>query len=211
MPFPSRPLAWVAPPLCGLTAAYLRASISHEEDSHVEADVEDVTVLDDIRLSLEPLSAGPRSRRVASRLDEIVPAHNLAADEAARNVGVDRLRRVEGGLATPERPGPCLLLARGEERDQVERLREPAYDLSERGLASAAELRRLRQLELSQLSLELEVDAGCGCKSRRQSRRLAAEDRAAFGGARTVDEFEQRLRRQRLELGGQLALPLRPR
>src|SRR3954453_21733867 len=110
MPFPSRPLALVAPPLCGLTAAYLTASISHEECSDVEADVEDVTVLDDIRLSLEPLSAGPRSLRVVSRRDEIVPAHHLAADEAARDIGVDRLSRVERGLATPERPGPCLLL-----------------------------------------------------------------------------------------------------
>src|SRR2546421_5892387 len=42
---------------------------------------------------------------------------------------------------------------------------------------------------------------------RSRSRRLAAEDRLAFSGARSVDELEQRLRSERLELRRQLALP----
>src|SRR5213078_2993706 len=103
MPFPSRPLAWVVPPLCGLTVAYLRASISHQEGSDVEADVEDVAVLDDVGLALEPLSAGPRGFRGPPRRYEVVPAHHLAADEAAGDVGMDRLRGVERSLAAPER------------------------------------------------------------------------------------------------------------
>src|SRR5205823_6807200 len=177
MPFPSRPLARVVPPLCGLAVAYLRASISHRPSSDVEADVEDVAVVDDVGLALETLLARPRGFRVAARRYEVVPAHHLAADEAAGDVGMDRLRGVERSLAAPERPGPCLLLACGEEGDQVERLSKPAYDLAERGLTAAAELRGLLGRELAQLGLQLEIDS-----------------------AATVYELELRLRRQRLEL-----------
>src|SRR5205085_11579072 len=136
----------------------------------VEAHVEDVAVLDDIRLALELLLACPGSLRVTTAGDEVVPANDLAADEAARDVRVDGLCGVERGLAAPERPGPCLLLACGEERDQVERLREPAHDLAERRLAAAPELRRLLRRELRELRLELEIDP-----------------------VGTVDELEQRL------------------
>src|SRR3954470_18129979 len=48
--------------------------------------------------------------------DEHVPADHLTADEAARDVGVDRLGRIERRLPLAERPRPRLLLARGEER-----------------------------------------------------------------------------------------------
>src|SRR6478672_7939709 len=109
---------------------------------NVEADVEDVAVLDDVRLPLQALLSRPRGLRVPACLDEVVPPHDLATDEAACDVGVDRLRGVERALAAPQRPRPRLLLARGEERDQVERLREPAHDLAQRRLASAAALRR---------------------------------------------------------------------
>src|SRR5207253_9045187 len=106
----------------------------------VEADVEDVAVLDDVGLALEPLLAGPGRLRVTTCSHEIVPAHHLAADEAARDVRVDRLGGVERRLALPQRPRPRLLLAGSEERDQVERLGEPAHDLAERGVAAAPEL-----------------------------------------------------------------------
>ena len=65
----------------------------------VEADGEHVTVLHLVGLALEPLQAAPRRLRVALARDEVVPAHHLAADEAARNVGVDRRRGLECGLA----------------------------------------------------------------------------------------------------------------
>ena len=78
-----------------------------------------------------------------AELDEVVPVDHLAADEAARDVGVDRARGVERGLAVAQRPRPRVLLAGGEERDQVERLREAAGDVLERRLAAVAERRRL--------------------------------------------------------------------
>ena len=69
-----------------------------------------------------------------------------------------------------------------EERDQVERVAQPARDLVERRLAAVAERRRLLVGQLGELGLELEVDP-----------------------AGAVDDRDQRLRRQRLELGRQLA------
>src|SRR5579859_1931468 len=121
--------------------------------------------------------------------DEIVPAHDLAADEAARDVGVDRLRRIDRRLTAPERPRPRLLLAGGEERDQVERLSQPAHDFAESRLAGAAKLGGLVWREVCELRLEVKVDAAVA----------------------PVDDLEQRLRRQGIELGRQLALPLRER
>ena len=55
----------------------------------VEADVEDVPVLDDVGLALEPLETASRGLRMRAALDEVVPADHLAADEAACDVGVD--------------------------------------------------------------------------------------------------------------------------
>ena len=70
--------------------------------------------------------AAARDLGVGAGLDEVLPVDDLAADEAAGDVGVDRGGRVERGLAAAERPGARLLLARGEERDQVELVAEPA-------------------------------------------------------------------------------------
>src|SRR5262249_37075714 len=99
---------------------------------NVEADVQDIAVADDVRLALERLHPAACSLGVRARVDEVAPADHLAADEPARDVGVDRPGGVERGLPVAERPGARLLLARGEERDQVERVAEPADDLLER-------------------------------------------------------------------------------
>ena len=58
----------------------------------VEADVQDVAVADDVGLSLEPLLALLRDLGVRAELDEVVPVDDLAADEPARDVRVDRAR-----------------------------------------------------------------------------------------------------------------------
>ena len=82
-----------------------------------------------------------------------------------------------------ERPRPRLLLARGEERDQVERVAQAADHLVERRRAPLlAELRRVGVRHLRELRLQLQVDP-----------------------VRPVLDREQRLRRQGLELLRQLA------
>src|SRR5215217_706691 len=100
--------------------------------SDVEADVEDVAVLDDVVLRLEPLQPLPRGLGVRPGADEVVPADHLAADEAARNIRMNRARRLDRGRAAPQRPRPRLLLAGGEELDLVERVLQAPDDLLER-------------------------------------------------------------------------------
>src|SRR5580765_5614892 len=150
--------------------------------SDVEADVQDVAVLDDIGLAFESLLAVARGVGVRAGGDEVVPADHLATDEAPRNVGVDRARRVERRAAAAERPRARLLLARGEERHEIERLEEPPRDLADRRGATVAERRGLLLRKLRKLGLELSVDA-----------------------SGPVLDREQRLRRKRLELRRQLA------
>src|SRR5436853_6060794 len=97
---------------------------------------------------------------------------------------MDRRGRLERGPAAPQGPRARLLVAGGEEADQVERLEQPPHDLVQSGRAFAERGRLLRR-QLAKLGLELQVDPT---------------------GA--VLEREERLRRQRLELLRQLALPL---
>ena len=123
---------------------------------------------------------------VRTELDQVVPVDDLAADEAARDVRVDRTGRVERGLTVAQRPGTRVLFTRCEEGDQVEGLRKAAGDLVERRLAAVAKGLGLVVRELRELRLEFQVDPG-----------------------RAVDDREQRLRGQRLELTRQLAVVVR--
>ena len=103
----------------------------------VEADVHDVAVLDDVGLPLEPLEPPPRGLRMRAALEEIVPVDDLGADEAARDVRVDRLGGLERGLAVPERPRARLRVADREERDEPERVLETNDDVVEGGRSRA--------------------------------------------------------------------------
>ena len=111
----------------------------------VEADVQHVAVLDDVGLPLEALPPVLCDLGMRAELDEVAPVDDLAADEAARDVGVDRTGRVERRLAVPQRPGARVLLAGREERDQVERACQPARDLVERRVAAVAVTRPPRR------------------------------------------------------------------
>ena len=82
----------------------------------------------------------------------LVPADHLGADEAALDVGVDHARGVPDAQATLEVPGlRGLVLAGGEERDQVEQRERPADDRFEPRLRQAelvSHRRRLGRREL---------------------------------------------------------------
>src|SRR5215216_2512076 len=154
----------------------------------VKSHVQDVAILYLIRLAFEALDAAASGLGAGAGLDEVPPADHLAADEATRDVGVDRGRSVERGRAPLQRPRARLLLPRGVEDDEPERLGELTDDLLEGGAGSVAELRRLLIGELAELGLEREV-----------------------GPAGTVDDRDQRLRGQRLELPRQLFAPIAQR
>ena len=97
-----------------------------------EANVEDVAVLDDVGLPLEPLEALPGGLGVRAGGDEVVPADHLGADEAVGDVRVDRLGGLDRGAAPAQRPGTGFLVTRREEADEVERGEEPLHDLIQR-------------------------------------------------------------------------------
>src|SRR6476646_5231062 len=151
----------------------------------VEADVEHVAVFDDVGLALETLPAALHDLGTGARLDQITPADHLATDEPARDVRMDRRRRIERGLAATQRPGARLVLGSREERDQIDGLEEAPRDLADRSRRAFPERSGPDFRQLGQLGLELGVQA-----------------------AGTVANLDQRLRRQRLEPRRQLPGPL---
>ena len=120
--------------------------------------------------------------------DEVGPADHLAADEAPGHVRMDRGGRVQGGLAVPERPGTGLRVGGSEEGDEVELDGEPPDDVVECRRAAVPELRSLLGRQIAKLGLEREIDA-----------------------VRAVHDRKERLRRQGLELTGQLVRPVAQR
>src|SRR6266480_5314866 len=135
----------------------------------VEADVQHVAVLDHVVLPLEALLAPPHHLRSRTRLDEVVPADHLAADEPARDIGVDRRRGVERGLPAAQRPRARLVLGGGEERDQIDRLEQAACDLADGPGRTLPEGRGFLLRQLRELGLELRIEAA---RADRKSTRL---------------------------------------
>src|SRR5438105_468230 len=88
---------------------------------HVEAEFDDVAVAHDVVLALDADLADCAGRGQRTGRDQVVVGDDLGLDEAALEVGVDDPRRLRGGRAGPDRPGPGFLGARGQEGLQAER------------------------------------------------------------------------------------------
>src|SRR5437762_6727403 len=88
--------------------------------SAIEADGEAVAVLNHIVPSLQSLPAPLPRTLLASRLEQLVPWHDLGANESLGEVAVDLSGRVDRALSFRQRPGAHFVLAHGEERDQAE-------------------------------------------------------------------------------------------
>src|SRR5205814_8835634 len=104
---------------------------------HSEPEVDDVTVLDDVVLALEPQLPRLAAPRLAPEAHELVVGDHLGADEAALDVAVDLARRLEGRRAAADRPGAALVLAGGEEAHQVEERVAGADEAGARALGEA--------------------------------------------------------------------------
>ncbi len=117
---------------------------------------------------------------MTAALDEVLERDHLAANEAARDVRVDRRRRLERGLTAAQSPGARLLVAPREERQQAGFVEE-RRDCSLECRLALAEGRSLVGAELGELAFQLEIET-----------------------ALAVDDAEQRLGRKRLELGRDL-------
>ena len=67
--------------------------------------MDDVAVLDDVVLALEPQLPRLAAPGLAPEPHEVLVGDHLGADEAALDVAVDLARRLEGGRAAADRPG----------------------------------------------------------------------------------------------------------
>src|SRR5581483_4867602 len=111
--------------------------------SDVEADLQDVAVGHLVLLALDPELALLLGPVPGADRQQLVPPDDLGPDEAPLQVGVDdagALRRLGPG---PERPGPALLVARGEERAPAEEVVGGVGHPGDHALAEAEPLQQL--------------------------------------------------------------------
>src|ERR1017187_744229 len=86
----------------------------------IEAEVDDVAVLDDVVPPLQPLATLLADGEIRPGRDQLLGPDHLSADEATGKVGVDDAGGLQGGAAALQRPGAHLLLPGREEGEQVE-------------------------------------------------------------------------------------------
>ena len=133
------------------------------EGLDVEAELDDVAVVDDVVLALEADLAELLGLRPAADVEQLVPADHLGADEAALEVGVDAPGALRRRRAVAERPRPRLLVAGREERAQAEQVVGAAHHAEQRALAEAEAFEHLGPLgrvgDRRRLGLELHAHA----------------------------------------------------
>jgi hypothetical protein len=103
-------------------------------DSDVEAEVDDIPVGDHVLLALGTKPTGVAGSGFRAKAIKVVVGDDLCTDEAAFEVGVDRAGRSRCRGTGGNGPGPCLLGAGREERQQPEQ----AIGLVDQALQAAA-------------------------------------------------------------------------
>src|SRR5947208_16535080 len=114
-----------------------RCSQRARRSSDREPEVDDVAVPHDVLLALEAQLPRLAALRLAPVADELVERHHLGADEAALDVAVDLAGGLERRRAAADRPGAALVLARGEEADEVEQVVARADEAVARALGES--------------------------------------------------------------------------
>src|ERR1700687_5860814 len=126
-----------------------------------EAEVDDVAVLHDVLLALEPDFAVIAADGHRAPADQRVVADDLSTDESPRDVGVDFAGREMRCGAPRDRPGAALILPDGEERNIAEQVVAGADDAIEAGLGQTEILEKrggVGAVELGNLELDLRTD-----------------------------------------------------
>src|SRR5690348_8352770 len=99
--------------------------------SDIEAEVEDVAVLDRVILAFEAELAGIACPCFAAEYHIVVIGDGLGADEALFEVGMNHAGGFGRPGLAPHGPGPRLLRPHGEERDEVEQRITRTHDSRE--------------------------------------------------------------------------------
>src|SRR4051812_42350825 len=80
-----------------------------ESQLHVKSEFDDVAILDDVFLPLDPQFAGFACFGKGSQLDQIVEMNRLGGDKSALEIGVDNARGGGRLIARADRPGARLV------------------------------------------------------------------------------------------------------
>src|SRR5712691_1576369 len=97
----------------------------------IEEDMKDVPVGDEVGLAFLADPAAFLGGGFAARFQELIPADDFGADEAARQVRVDGAGGILGVGALTNGPGAAFVFASGEERDQLSQAVRQRRDLTQ--------------------------------------------------------------------------------
>src|SRR5918994_6029072 len=126
--------------------------------SHVEEEVDDITIGDHVELTLAAKRAGFSRFNQATGLEQVGVAHHFSANEASLNVRVDFTSGLDGGRAPSDRPGTALIRSHGEKRHEAKQIERAADNAAQSGFGNA-EIRHerlgVRLVELADLHLDL--------------------------------------------------------
>src|SRR5215831_16735238 len=190
------------------------SSLSEALFLHVEAEIHDIAVLDDVIGTLEAHSARIFGTLLAAISGEIVIGDRLGPDKPLLEIGMDStggLRRLGSSL---DRPGMCFLWSHSEEGDEVKELVTGPDDTGETGRVEPESCQKFSFLIGIGKLRELCFDR------RRYHHRAGAALRGVLanaaavgvprGGTRLVDigDIEDRLGAQELQCR-KLSFPLR--
>src|SRR6185312_8736266 len=134
-----------------------------KERLHVEEDVDDVAVLDDVLLAFGAEEAALLGFGFAACSHKVVEADDFGADEATAQVAVDFAGGFGRGRAGRDGPGAAFIGAGGEEADEAEELVAHADGAGHAALRDAggfAEFGGFVVAELVQLHFELAAEDG---------------------------------------------------
>src|SRR5205823_13028369 len=102
---------------------------------HVEEEVDDVAVLDEVVLAFHAHRSLALRRGLGAVAKKLLPADDLRLDEAALEVGVDDARRLGGPEALADHAGAALVLADREVPLQPQQREPLPHQLVQAGLA----------------------------------------------------------------------------
>src|SRR6185437_12548716 len=108
--------------------------------SHIETEVKNVAVLDDVIGAFQTHLAGILRALLAAAGDEVLISDGLGPDEALLEIGVDHACGLRRLRAVPHGPGMRFFRPDGEESDEIEQAIAGMDDAREAGLAEAQRL-----------------------------------------------------------------------
>src|SRR5437773_124861 len=182
-----------APPLTNGTCASQTRTVLALTWLRGEPEIDDVAVLHDVFLALEPhLAVVAAGGHRAARNERIV-ADDLRPDEAPRDVAVNLARGELRGRLARDRPGAAFVFADGEERHVAEQIVGGANHAVQTRLGQTRVAEKggcSRGIELRDLELDFRADGARRGRGAREERRQPGRLRCGVETLRQVGFVE---------------------